>query len=324
MATARSAVGGWEVVDLRQLRSSDLALVLEEQAAQWRREFLWNLASSHEALRRFLNSRNLYGHALISNGRPVGYSYFVCEDRKALLGDLYILDGWNDEAAERLLFEHTLRSAALYPGVRRIEGQLLAMGLDPSSVEVFRSRPRVFPRLLMAREGLDELKPAAPEARLGDVVLRPWADYLIEQAADLIAISYHGHVDSEINDQYQSYLGARRFLFNTTRHPGCGEFLRQASVLAEPAAADRLCGACLGTRVDDEIGHITQLCVLPEHRRKGLAQALLRRSLSGFAARGCRGVSLTVTESNSAAVRLYESNHIHVRARFSAFVWEPT
>jgi len=322
MATAHSAVGGWEIVDLRQLRSPDMAPVLREQAARWRREFLWDLSGPHEALRRFLDSRNLHGHALISEGRLVGYSYFICEDHKALLGDLYILEDWADMEAERLLLEQTLRSAALYPGVQRIEGQLLAMSLDPALLEVFGRRPRVFQRLLMVRERLDDLGPAVPDTRLGDVMLRPWTDYLLEQAAELIGIAYRGHVDSEINDQYQSFIGARRFLFNTTRHPGCGEFLRQASVVAEPADEDRLCGVCLGTRVDNEVGHITQLCVLPEYRRRGLAQALLRRSLSGFASRGCRCVSLTVTESNSGAVRLYESNGIHARARFPALVWE--
>ena len=43
-----------------------------------------------------------------------------------------------------------------------------------------------------------------------------------EEAAHVISAAYRGHVDSEINDQYRSIPGARRFVTNIVRFPGCG------------------------------------------------------------------------------------------------------
>ena len=131
-----------------------------------------------------------------------------------------------------------------------------------------------------------------------------------------------GHDDAHINNQYQSYAGAQRFIANTTRHPGCGAFVRQASWVAFRPSSASLSGLCLATQVDADAGHITQICVDPEVRGKGLGYELLRRTLASLKARGCDSVSLTVTASNKPAMRLYEKLGYWPRRRFPAFVWE--
>ena len=79
-----------------------------------------------------------------------------------------------------------------------------------------------------------------------------------------------------------SFGGARRFLFNTTQHPGCGVFHRAAGVVAVRAVSEGLCGICLGSLVLPHIGHITQLCVDPQARGHGVGYELLRRSIEAF------------------------------------------
>jgi ribosomal protein S18 acetylase RimI-like enzyme len=49
---------------------------------------------------------------------------------------------------------------------------------------------------------------------------------------------------------------------------------------------------------------------------------LLRRSLDAFARAGCKAASLTVTESNAVAVRLYKRNGFRSIASFPAFAWQ--
>lgn len=64
-------------------------------------------------------------------------------------------------------------------------------------------------------------------------------------------------------------------------------------------------GFCSCWRVLDEI-HINNLAVLPEHRRSGIASALLERVLDDGAARGAQRATLEVRRSNIPALKLYE------------------
>ena len=79
-----------QAVDLRQFRARDFHHLLEEQNAFWSRHLRWDFTSSRDLIRRFLDTRNLYGYALVKNGDPIGYSYFIHEQDKALIGDLFI------------------------------------------------------------------------------------------------------------------------------------------------------------------------------------------------------------------------------------------
>ncbi len=64
-------------------------------------------------------------------------------------------------------------------------------------------------------------------------------------------------------------------------------------------------GFCSFWRVLDEL-HINNLAVLPEHRRQGVASALLVRVLAEAERLGARRATLEVRRSNTAARALYE------------------
>lgn len=319
MATASAPFLGLGLIDLRELRGRDLEAVLRAQVERWRDDFLWDFSGSAAIVRRSLDARELNGYALRSGGETVGYCYFIQEDDKALIGDAFILDEHRDARAERLLLERTLGDAALLPGVRRVEGQLLTLAGDPSAEDLFGRRPTYLPRLLMARAALDG--PLAPPRPTPGTRYSIWAGRWLYPAADLVAESYVDHVDRQVNDQYESVRGARGFLINTTRQPGCGRFEPSASIVARDAASPALVGICLCARVRENVGHITQLCVSPRRRRQGVAAELLRRSLAALPTLGCDTATLTVTESNQGAVKLYESLGFRARRRFPAVVW---
>jgi len=309
-----------ETVDLRAFRSSDIRPLLEEQAALWNGRYRWDFDSSKEVILRFVESRSLYGHVLLSGGRIIGYSYFVHESSKALVGDLFITRHRRAEQAERFLFHHTLQSAATMPGVRRIEGQLLGLSFNPFREAVF-SRPlTVFERLFMITSDLS--RAARPAEEPSPVRYGAWTERDLDATAELIRLAYDRHVDSLINDQYRNAAGARRFLYNSTQHPGCGVFFAPAALTALEPKARMLCGICLGSLVQSNVGHITQLCVAPFARGKGIGRQLLGRALKAFHQHGCEAVSLTVTGSNDTAKALYESSGFRVLQRFPAFVWE--
>ena len=102
--------------------------------------------------------------------------------------------------------------------------------------------------------------------------------------------------------------------------PGCGVFDPAASwVLRAPVTGEML-GVVLCSRVREDSVHITQLCVKPNLRNQGFGDLLLRRCLGQLALTGIRNVSLTVTEGNTGARRLYERHGFRNLHRFEAWV----
>ena len=321
MASAAAALPRQQaqLVDLRLLRGNDLGAVLAEQTRVWRERFALDFAPAAKAVRRFLDGRELTGRALLRAGRPVGYSYCAHEQSKTRIGEFYVLEAFRDAAAESRLFESVLALAAMFPGVRRIEGQFLALDALPAARAVL-SRPlAVYPRRFMVRE--ERGHPPPPAAACAARFSR-WSDYLIDFAAELVAAAYAGHVDARINDQYRTFTGCRQSLQDLIEQPGCGRFLRPAGVVAGGVRSLQLSGLCLGSQVAGGVGHITQLCVAPEMRGRGLGRELLLRSLCAFRAAGSRAVSLTVTAANREAVRLYEQTGFRTVKEFPAFVCE--
>jgi ribosomal protein S18 acetylase RimI-like enzyme len=318
---ALSEIVAPRLMDLRQLRSYDMHALLAEETAAWRRALDWDFAGSAELVRRFLDMRALTGYALIAANSVVGYTYYVCEDRKGLIGDLYVLESYRTLANEDLLLSTVVDALAAAPWVRRIESQLMMLGSPFNRTLPLANKARLYPRSFME---IDMAQAASLPAakRTARVAYDAWNERRQDEAAQVIAAAYRGHVDSDINDQYRSPSGARRFLLNIVQYPGCGVFLQPCSFVALDQDTGRLCGLCLASVVSPDVGHITQICVNPEFRGLSVGYELLRRSLQALANRGCRKTSLTVTTANDSAIRLYESIGFRARTAFAAYVWE--
>ncbi len=309
------------VVELRRITVDQLDPVLREETGAWRSELDWDFSASADLVRRFTHMQALSGFALMHGNQAAGYSYYVCEEGKGLIGDLYIRREFRTVENENLLLESVLDAMWRSAGVRRAEAQFMMLS-SPLNRPIprqnwFRCYPRYFMEAPLA--GIGEL----PEKTPAGIVFTNWTENRQDETARLIATSYHGHVDSLINDQYRSPAGARRFLMNIVQYPGCGTFFGPASFAASDADR-RLRGISLASLVASDVGHITQVCVSPNDRGSRLGYELMRRSLSALAARGCRAVSLTVTASNEPAVRLYERMGFVARRDFAAYVWEPS
>jgi ribosomal protein S18 acetylase RimI-like enzyme len=313
-------VSVYDIVDLPQLTTLELDPLLNEEILQWQKRFFWDFRASADLLRRFVQINSLYGYALRANRNVVGYSYYVCEARKGLIGDFYVRREHSTPSAEIALLKAVVDRLMRTPGIRRIESQLLLLE-DSLQAPPFGNYLTRHDRLFMIfdEHAAVRLQPAATRTQVSFV---SWADRYHEEVAHLVSAAYRGHVDSDINDQYRSIPGARQFLTNIIRYPGCGQFSGAASVLALDARTGRVCGACLGSLVSADSGHVTQLCVLPAMRGARLGYELLRQCLQRLSELGCTKVSLTVTESNVDAIRLYESMGFRTEATFPALVWQ--
>ena len=308
------------MVDLRRLSARDLEPLLEEECRAWRSELEWDFEKSADLVRRFIDMSALSGSALLEDGEIAGYVYYVLEEDKGLIGDLYVREEMRTAERENLLIEAALGPVMECPAVIRIESQLMMLRYNPA-----RSAPRAdclsifernFMRIDLKRAVLGKGHVRRP------MYVEKWSDYYHDAAAQLIAAAYAGHIDSRINDQYRSSAGARRFLHNIVQYPGCGAFYRPASLLAFEGVSGKLCGLSLASLVTPETGHVTQICVSPSVRGTGMGHELLRQSLTVLREMGCRSASLTVTAANEDAVALYERVGFETIRRFSAFVWE--
>ncbi len=318
---ALSDAGAPSLIELRHVHPAELEPLLVEETALWRRRLDWDFTASANLVRRFIGIGALTGYALKIDDELAGYSYYVTEESKGLIGDLYVVERRRSRDLEDRLLDAVVASMVASPYIRRIEAQLMLL---PETL----TRPLPYPRyvkryqrdfMVIDAEGVRRLEPASPPDRYR---ILPWSPRFQEEAAQVIAAAYRGHVDAEINDQYQSVSGARRFLLNIVQYPGCGSFFQPGSFVAVDERRRVVAGLCLASLVSEEAGHITQICLLPEVRGTGLGYELLRRSLEGIIAHGCREVSLTVTASNADAIALYERVGFATRHSFAALVWE--
>jgi len=309
-----------EIVDLRRIAARDLESLLREETTAWREELEWDFEKSADLVRRFVDLRALSGCALVEDGEVSGYLYYVLEDNKGLIGDLYVRREYRTADREDRLLGTALAEIMAVRHVSRIESQLMMVRYAPDRAiprrDCLASYERNFMRVDLRNAALAEGRVRRP------MYIERWSDQYHESASQLIAAAYAGHVDSRINDQYRSTAGARRFLFNIMQYPGCGAFYRPASFAAFEAATGRLCGVSLASLVAASTGHITQICVSPAVRGTGIGHALLRRSLTTLRDMGCTSATLTVTATNTDAVDLYRRVGFETARQFAAFVWE--
>ena len=314
-----------EILDLRHFASPDLRTLMEEEAAIWQSLLHWDYRPSVEMVLRYADSRILPGFAAIERGRVRGYCYFVYEGAKGVIGDLFVEEssftaGRRDEIEAELL-GHAISTLQRSPGLGRIEAQLLIHDTGHLAAlfeaEGFRRYRRLFLSLPIDPSHSDSTPPPPPE-----IEVHPWSEDDYQPAAGVITAGYRGHIDSEVNDQYRTIPGSLRFLNNIVRFPGCGVFDPAASFVAVDSRTRTRVGILLCSRIGHDVGHITQVCTLGDHRCHGIGGHLLACCYENLAARGFSEVSLTVTEENRRAVALYLRTGYRLVHTFDGFVWE--
>ena len=312
-----------EVLDLRHFTSADLRPLLEDEIRVWGDLLCWDYSGSAEMILRYMDAKFLPGYAAVSRGKVFGYSFFVYESNKGVIGDLFVSQGesgMNRQEVETRLLTHVIETLQQSPGIHRIEAQLLAHATGEASQpfisQGFSQHPRLFMTLPLAQARISET-PLTPE-----IEIRRWTEQDYQHSASVITSAYRSHVDSEINDQYRTLSGSLRFLNNIIRFPGCGTFDPESSLVAVNRRSHALVGVILCSRVRYDTGHVTQVCVLPEYRGYGLGKALIAASVRNLSQRKFCGLSLTVTEANGPAVELYKRLGFETRRVFDAFVWE--
>ena len=306
------------IIDLRQTSVRQLEPLLEEEARHWRDDLHWDYRGALDLIKRFLDAHALAGCVAFENGVAAGYSFYVLEDQKGLIGGLYVSSKYAPSGLGPRLLEDMLYHMRALPHLTRIEAQLMPFSgpVEPTLREQgFCLYTRQF-MLLDLAHAPSTLPPPPAGMRLSR-----WSDRYFEPCAKLIFLAYSDHVDGEINDQYRSRNGALRFLKNIILLPGCGNFVPGASFVLHQPGSDDLIAAVLTSEVCPGVGHTTQICVQPGYQGHGIGRTLMLTSADALRGMKFRELTLTVTSENRTAVQLYEKLGFRTIKSFTAAVW---
>ncbi len=302
-----------EEIDLHQIEG-----LLAEEIERYRDWYRWDFSTTARLVRQLVTTHTLGGVALLAEGQVVGYSYFVVEENKALIGDVYVCDAWASAENERLLMATTVEAVRKFPQVKRLESQPMMLRYAYSDPKAERHERHFLDLELRDTKWPENFK--APEGYR----IEPWNWRLEEDAAHLLYRAYRGHLDADINDQYRIPARTRVYLSNMIRYPSCGGFSQECSFLVTDKSNGQVVGVLLASLSDassGKVGHVAQLCVDPKVRRLGLGRFLMHAALAKFCELECEHSTLTVTAANQEAEKLYLSLGYIERARLAAYLW---
>jgi ribosomal protein S18 acetylase RimI-like enzyme len=311
-----------EILDLRHFSARQLRPLLETESRVWEQRLRWNYQSSTELLLQYLDSRILPGFVALDRGRICGFTFCVYEGQKAVVGDAFAIA--NDQIQmlqiTQSLLHQLLQLLHHSPGILRVESQLLLYDAGSIDETFLAAGFTMYPRLFMEYDLSPSFNATHTENLPANIELLNWSPDHYQAAAELIHESYIGHIDARINDQYCSLHGSLRFLHNIVRFPGCGVFDADASWVLRDRRSGALIGMLLCSRVASDVAHITQLCVANAYRGQRLGLGLLQYCIRHLARSRFAAITLTVTEANRQAVKLYQNSGFFVRHRFDAMV----
>jgi GNAT superfamily N-acetyltransferase len=322
-----------EVVDIRHFGAGDFAALLEAESIAWAKSLRWDYTPSARLIAACLADKRLSGYALVSDQRIQGYSFFLYEDQKGLIGNLFVEPNGSFKEHALILLDHVIETLKATPGLRRVEAQLPHFGLQDLESCFERHQFVAYLRRFMAlrlkrRPRSSMLLAESPHATsrssstaLGNFIIERWERKHDEAAAQLLYHAYRGHIDGEINDQYRSLQGSLRLIENIVHLRGCGENVPQASLVAVHRPTGKLAGILALTAVRPTTAHIPQIAVSREFQRAGLGIGLMEASFRELERLGFEEVSLTVTDLNANAVRFYKRLGFETFRTFGAFAW---
>jgi ribosomal protein S18 acetylase RimI-like enzyme len=315
-----------EIIDIRHFEVQDLQALLDTESQLWEEELRWDFSSSARIISACLAEKRLSGYALLKAGQVAGYSFFIYESFKGLIGDLFVDRQRASPEDWRMLLEHVLETILATPGLKRVEAQLPHFSVAEMGAEFQKHGFEVYPRRFMALHLGQRPAADATSNNLGqglqDFSFEPWVRRHDTDAAKLLFETYRHHVDARINDQYLTVPGSSRLIESILHFHGCGEILPGLSQAAIHLPTRRLAGVLALTGVRPGTAHIPQIAVAEEYQGRGLGRAMMEHGFRELARRGFQEVTLTVTNGNAGAVSLYERMGFRTFRIFGAYVWQ--
>ncbi len=310
------------IVALSQVNSQDLDSVFKQEIQCWKNELFWDYQPAVSVIKQYISSRVLPGWAIkTESGTLLGYSYYVINEPVAYIGNLYIRSECATTAAYAELLNQILHSLSNGHKIRRIEGQIFEFNCD--LVPLFEKHDFTAIKRHFLSFSLDQPQEGKELRLQPNFRVSRWANRYFFPVADVICDSYRGSTDYKLCHDYQSREGCIRFLNNLIKHPGCGTFSPQTSSVVLDSN-EQVCGALLTSKISSETGMIPQISVRSDCQGKGIGSYLLRTYFKNAYESGLERITLSVSEANEGACRIYHRLGFQKTKDFHAFVRDST
>ncbi len=326
MATVALTNPELRIIPLGEAEFPAIEALFNEQCDEWLELLRWDYSRPSRLILDVLRQRELTGFAAIEGGATIGFTFYVIEDNRCSIGDIYVSKPWRWLGADKHLAQAILDKLSQSPRLRRIESQFVGVG-NTAATELFiergfthLDRHYMMARLAEAGES-DSLAEAsyAESPNLSNITIRSWREGDFASAARIIYRSYRGEHDSRINSQYQTEEGCAELLTILTEHVWCGDFLPSVSRVAIDSATGNRVGVLIASRIAKGAGHIGQISILPAYQGRGLGRRMISMAIAELEQRGYETISLAVTGANASAYHLYQSCGFRTIHQFPVF-----
>jgi ribosomal protein S18 acetylase RimI-like enzyme len=318
MATVPLSSNEVRIIPMSDADLIGLEALFDEQCREWLALLRWDYTEPSRMIRQVVRQRDLVGFAAMNGSRVIGFAYYVVENDRCSIGDIFVTQDWRGAGVDHQMVAAILDELERGPRLRRIESQCVSVDNDAAS-ELFVARGfQRFDRYYMmttlgraegdaAKRSSDRQPRSKADDSASDLIIRAWQEADFAQAARVIHQSYRGRTDSRINSQYTNEEGCAELLTILTDHIWCGDFLPHVSRVAARRGARKLAGVLIASRIAPRVGHIGQVSVQHAYQGQGLGRRLLAGVLQEFVQYGFNTATLAVTAINTPALRLYES-----------------
>jgi ribosomal protein S18 acetylase RimI-like enzyme len=304
---------------ISHLDGDRLLPLMEEEEKAWLLDLKWDYSPIRQILLSFIKQKLLPGYvALTDETKPIGYTYFLVNHAKGIIGALYVSKtSQSQEAVEKLL---SLAIAGLKDSqnIKRVEAQIMPFHNVNLTATFTQHGFGYYPRYYLDLDLNASLKKIALPS-FEKII--PWDSSYLAHAAEMTRVSYHGQTDADICEDYRTQAGCESYLRSLVENPGCGIFMPEASFLALDAH-NAACGLVLCCRISKGAAMIPQIAVHPSYQGCNLGNALMLRTFDQLRMMGFGYASLTATKKNRRAFEWYQRLGFKIRKEFGAYVWD--
>jgi ribosomal protein S18 acetylase RimI-like enzyme len=304
---------------ISHLDDARLLTLMEEEEKVWMSDLGWDYSPIRQILASFVKQKLLPGYVAVNDKDAVGYTYFLVNQAKGIIGALYVSKMNRSQEAVEELLSLTISCLKDSQNIKRIEAQIMPFHNLNLTATFTQHGFGYYPRYYL---DLDlELNARMKQAAftLGKII--PWDSSYIERAAEMTFLSYQDQTDSEICEDYRTKTGCEGYLRSLVENPGCGVFMPEASFIGLDAQGAP-CGFVICCRISNGSGMIPQIAVHPSYQGRDLGNALMNYAFGRLKAMNFHTASLTVTKKNRRAFDWYQRLGFKIRKEFGAYVWE--
>jgi ribosomal protein S18 acetylase RimI-like enzyme len=309
----------FKYLPIKNLEAENLLTLMEEEEKEWMSDLGWDYSPIRNILASFVRQKLLPGYAAVINGKDVvGYTYFLVNQAKGIIGALYVTRMNNAQTVTKELLANTIACLKDYSNINRIEAQIIPFNNSDLASTFIQNGFSYYPRYYMDLD-LNSYAGKADASIKGTIL--HWNSAYLERAGEMTFSSYHGQVDAEICEDYCSQAGCTGYLHSLVENPGCGIFMPETSFLALDEQGDP-CGYVICCRISNGFAMIPQIAIHPSSQGIGLGNALVHRCFQQLRIMGFDAVSLTVTQKNQRAYDWYRRLGFNIRKAFGGYTWQ--